>query len=109
MNDTKISGRLILWGTINVSSPIPVYVFTAFWTLLVMALFHFDDSSVIATIISALPILICPICCILGIAYGLRYWRVYRKNAIVCISLSAAGLAEFALLILIMAHLSSIV
>ena len=109
MKNMKVNNKLLLWGALNIISPFPVYVLTAFWSLLVMILFQFDDSSVVATIISMLPMLPCPVSCILSIIYGVKHWSMYRKNSIMCMTLSTVGLVGFVLLVLIMAHLSAII
>lgn len=109
MDGAKSNSKLIVWGTFNILSPFPVYMFTGFWTLLVMAIFRFDDSSAVAVIISALPILVCPASCVLGIVCGLKHRNRCRKNAIICMALSAAGLVGFVFLIFVMARLSYMV
>ena len=100
--------KLKLWGTMNIMSPYLLYSFTAIWSIFIMFLFGFDDSSVVATAICVAPMLVCPISCVLGIIYGLKNRRIHRKEGLRCVLFSLGGLVGLVVFTVIMAWLSSI-
>ncbi len=108
MQRKQTANVLTLWGRFNIVSPFPLLVFTAFWTIAVMACFGFNDESPIALGISMLPLLIHPISCIAGFIFALRRRHVSRRDAGLCMTLSAAGFAENILICCVLAFLGSI-
>ena len=96
-------------GWFNLASPIPIFILTAFWCIVVMACFGFPgEPPAVAVAISALPLLIHPVSSIAGLVFALRRWTVSKKGAIMCMMLSAAGIVENILFCWFMAVLSTV-
>ena len=108
MEHKQTADTLAIWGLVNIASPIPLMIFTACWMLLVTACFGFSDESPIATGISMLPIFLHPGSCIAAFVFALRRRSVWKKEALVCMGLSAAATVENILLWMGLAYLASV-
>ena len=108
MNDAKKRTTLIIWGIANALSSYTIWGVNALWLLLVMAMFRFDDSSVIAMVIASLPMFANPISCTLGVIYGIKQLPHFRKNATLCIILSIVGFIGYILFAMLLMVLSSV-
>ena len=108
MKNKSVDDKLLFWSLFNIISPFPSLSFTATWSLLIAILFRFNDTSVIITILSALPMLVCPVCCVAGFVFGFKHKSVHKKRATVCMCLSAGGLVEYILVLMLLSFLASI-
>ena len=108
MNDKSANDKLLFWSLFNITAPFPFLFITALWALLIAILFRFDDASIIVSILSALPMLACPTCCIVGFVLGFKHRHELRKRALMCMGLSTGGLLEYILVLMLLAFLGSI-
>ena len=105
-----MKNRPLITGIISVASPIPMFIFTIFWSwiwcfMIGMGLLNYDTIPDWISICSFFPLAISPILCLMGIVHGLI--KVKQKLAWLGVLFSVVGLVKNFLLFCVMFYIGS--
>ena len=108
MKPEQTTDTLTIWGWFNIMSPLPLFLFTALWGLLILAAFGSRSESPVVQGIFLLPAFIHPVSCIAAFVRALLHRKHCKRNSILCMVLTAVGMAVNVLLWMFFVHLASV-